>query len=174
MSAGGDFDISVLLGKDGLDSAAVLVTGVPVSATEVRVDVVIAVGLARETVLIVTLKVNDAVCVMGRDELRVSSIEDSEAQMEIVVSSTTVEDDVVGKDWGELRSGIRGEEWDEDVDWSVPAVVEIEETDEGDVSGYWPVVVDVIIESELPEAVTKLVGQSVVIVVHGAKEISVD
>lgn len=174
MSAGGDSDISVLLGKDGEDSAAVLVTGVPVSATEVRVDVVIAVGLSRETVLIVTLKVNDAVCVMGRDELRVSSIEDSEAPMEIVVSSTTVEDDVVGKDWGELRSGIRGEEWDEDVDWSVPAVVEIEETDEGDVSGYWPVVVDVIIESELPEAVTKLVGQSVVIVVHGAKEISVD
>lgn len=171
MSAGGDSDISVLLGKDGEDSAAVLVTGVPVSATEVRVDVVIAVGLARETV---TLKVNDAVCVMGRDELRVSSIEDSEAPMEIVVSSTTVEDDVVGKDWGELRSGIRGEEWDEDVDWSVPAVVEIEETDEGDVSGYWPVVVDVIIESELPEAVTKLVGQSVVIVVHGAKEISVE
>lgn len=174
MSAGGDSDISVLLGKDGEDSAAVLVTGVPVSATEVRVDVVIAVGLARETVLIVTLKVNDAVCVMGRDELRVSSIEDSEAQMEIVVSSTTVEDDVVGKDWGELRSGIRGEEWDEDVDWSVPAVVEIEETDERDVSGYWPVVVDVIIESELPEALTKLVGQSVVIVVHGAKEMSFD
>lgn len=81
MSAGGDLDVSVLLGKDGWDSAAVLVTGVPVSATEVRVDVVIAVGLARETVLVVTTKVNDAVCVMGREELRVSSIEDSEAEM---------------------------------------------------------------------------------------------
>lgn len=165
MSAGGAFDVSVLLGKDGWDSAAVLVTGVPGSATEVRVDVVTAVGLARETVLIVTTKVNDAVCVMGREELRVSSIEDSEAQMEIVVSSTTVEDDVVGKDWGELRSGIKGDEWDPDMDWSDPAVVEIENSDEGGVSEY---------ETELLEAMVKLLCQSVVIVVHGAKEISFD
>lgn len=81
---------------------------------------------------------------------------------------------MVGKDWGELRSGIKGEGWDQDVDWSDPAVVEIEKTGEGDVSGYCPVVVDVTIETELPEAMIELVCQSVVIVVHGAKEISFD
>lgn len=43
---GGFFDGSVLLGKDALDSATVLGTGVPVSAAEVIVGVVTAVGLA--------------------------------------------------------------------------------------------------------------------------------
>lgn len=43
---GGVFDVSVLLGRDALDSAAVLGTGVPVSTAEVIVGVVTAVGLA--------------------------------------------------------------------------------------------------------------------------------
>ena len=39
------------------------------------VDSVAAVEVVGETVLVLTVKVNDAVCVMGREELRVSSNE---------------------------------------------------------------------------------------------------
>lgn len=92
---------------------------------------------------------NDAVCVVVRKELRLSMIEDSEAQTKVVVSAATVEDDVVGKDWGELRSGIKREDWNQDVDGSDPGVVEIEKADKGDVSELWSNVVDVIIEAEL-------------------------
>lgn len=124
--------------------------------------------------LVPKTKVNDAVCVMVWKELRLGMIEDSETQTEVVVSMTTVEDDVVGKDWGELRSGIKGEEWDQDVDWSDPGVVEIEKADEEDVLELWSNVVDVIIEAEFLEAVIELLCQSVVIVVHGANEVSID
>lgn len=144
-----------------------------VSATEMLVDVVAAVGLAEETVPVPTVKVNDAVSVMGREELRVISTEDSEVQAEVFVS-TTVEVDVVGKDWKELRSGIRDEDGGEDKDWTDPAVVKVEEADEGDVSEFCSNVVVGIIVAESLEVVIKLACQSVVIAVHGTNEVSID
>lgn len=90
-------------------------TDLIVSATEMLVDVMAAVGLAEETVLSPTVNVNDAVSVMEREELRVSWNEDTVVQVEVVVS-TKVEVDVVGKDWVELMSGIRDEDCDKDMD----------------------------------------------------------
>lgn len=164
----------VSLGKDDWDSVAEMDTDSLVSATKVLVDVVTAVGAARETVLVPTVKVNDAVRVMGQEVLRVSSNEDSEVHVDVVVSTVTTEDNVVDKDWGELRFGITDEDCGHDVDWSDPAVVEVEKADEGNISELCSNVVDSIIESELLEPVTELVCQSVVIVVHGANEVSID
>lgn len=147
-------------------------TDLIVSATEMLVDLVAAVGLAEETVLSPTVKVNDAVSVMEREELRVSWNEDCVVQVEVVVS-TTVEVDVVGKDWEELGSGIRDEDCDKDIDWTDPAVVEMEEAEEGDISEICPSVVDGSIVAE-SLVVIKLACQSVVIVVHGANEVSID
>lgn len=143
------------------------------SATEMLVDVVVAARLAEETVLVPTVRVNDAVSVMEREELRVSSNDDSEVQVEVVVS-TTVEVDVVGKDWEELRSGIRDEDCDKDIDWTDPGVVEMEGAEEEDISEFCSSVVDEIIVAESLEVVIKLACQSVVIVVHGANEVSID
>lgn len=143
------------------------------SATEMLVDVVVAVRLAEEMVLVPTVRVNDAVSVMEREELRVSSNDDSEVQVEVVVS-ITVEVDVVDKDWEELMSGTRDEDCDNDLDWTDPAVVKMEEADEGDISEICPKVVDGIIVAESPELVIELACQNVVIVVHGANEVSID
>lgn len=164
-------DVLVSLGKDGRDSVAEMDTDSLVSATKVLVDVVAVVGLAGETVLVPTVRVNDAVCVMGQEVLRVSSNEDSEVNVDVVVSIIPIEDNVVDKDWGELRSGITGEDWDHDIDWSEPAVVEIENTDEENISELCCNVVDVIIEAESLEVVIEPLRQSVVIVVHGANEV---
>lgn len=164
----------VSLGKDDWDSVAEMDTDSLVSATKVLVDVVTAVGVARETVLVPTVKVNDAVRVMGQEVLRVSSNEDSEVHVDVVVSTVTVEDNVVDKDWGELRLGITDEDCDHDGDWSDPAVVEIEKADEGNTSELCSNVVDSTVESELLEPVIEPVCQSVVIVVHGANEVSND
>lgn len=148
-------------------------TDLVVSATELLVDRVAAVRLAEETVLVPTVKVNDAVSVMGREELRVSWKEGFEVQVEVLVS-TAVEVDVVGKGWEELRSGIRDEDCDKDIDWTDPTVVEREEADEGDISELCSNVVDEIIVEEAPEVVIKLACQSVVIAVHGVNEVSID
>lgn len=138
------FGVSVLLGKDGRDAVVELDSGSLV-AVKVLVHVVAAVGLFGETELGPTVKVNDAVCVIGREELRVSANEEIR---------------VVG--------------WDGDVDCVGPSVLEVDATDEGDISVLCPNVVDEFMAAELLGAVTELICQSVVIVVHGASEGSID
>lgn len=129
-------DVLVLLGNDSWVSVAEITTDLLASAAEVLIDVVGAVGLAGETVLVLMSKVNDAVWVTGREELRVSSAEGSEVQVEVVVSATTVDFEVVGNHWGEPRSGMEDDNWDQDKDWSGPVMEGFEKADEGDVSEF--------------------------------------
>lgn len=112
---------------------------------KVLVGVDTVLGLLEEAMLDPIVKVKDAVCVMVKEELELDSNEE-----------------------------IREVDWDGDVDWVDPAVMEIEATDETDTSELCPNVADEPMTAELLEVVTELLYQIVVIVDQGAKEDSID
>lgn len=109
------------------------------------VGVEAALGLLGYATLDPIVKVNDAVRVMAREELRLGSNEE-----------------------------IRDVDWAGDVDWVDAAAMEIEVTDEADTSVLCANIFVECVAAELLEAVSELLYQSVVIVDHGAKEDSID
>lgn len=66
--------------------------------------------------LIEIVRVKDAVCVTGREEVMLGSwSEDFEPMREVVDSINVVKDAVLDRDWRELRSGSWDDDWGDKV-----------------------------------------------------------